>query len=60
MAEHFMAQAFAHHKGALHRMLGVPKGKKIPMSKLLAAKRKGGLEAKRANLVLIAERANRH
>ena len=52
---HWMAKAFAHHKGALHRQLGVPLHKKIPMAKLMAAKRKGGLLAKRANLVMIAE-----
>jgi hypothetical protein len=57
MADHWMSEAFAKHKGALHRQLGVPLHKKIPMSKLMAAKRKGGLMAKRANLVMIAERS---
>jgi hypothetical protein len=37
----------------------VKKGQKIPMSKLMAAKRAGGLAAKRANLVMIAERSKR-
>lgn len=38
------------HKGALHRELGVPKGKKIPASKLRAAAKAGGKEGKRARL----------
>jgi hypothetical protein len=36
--------------GALHRELGVPKGKKIPAKKLAAAAKKGGKEGKRARL----------
>jgi hypothetical protein len=36
--------------GALHKELGVPKGKKIPESKLKAAEKKGGKEGKRARL----------
>lgn len=36
--------------GALHKELGVPKGKKIPEKKLAKAKKAGGLEAKRARL----------
>lgn len=39
------------NKGALHRELGVPRGKKIPASKLAkAAKSKNPLERKRASL----------
>lgn len=37
-------------KGALHKELGVPEGKKIPEKKLNAAAKKGGIEGKRANL----------
>jgi hypothetical protein len=38
-------------KGALHKELGVPKGKKIPIKKLEKATRSNNpLEAKRANL----------
>lgn len=37
-------------KGALHKQLGVPEGKKIPEKKLKAAEKKGGLEGKRAHL----------
>jgi hypothetical protein len=38
------------HPGALHKELGVPQGKKIPMKKLKEAEKKGGKEAKRAHL----------
>lgn len=37
-------------KGALHKELKVPEGKKIPKSKLKAAEKKGGIEGKRAHL----------
>lgn len=37
-------------KGALHKQLGVPEGKKIPQKKLKAAEKKGGLVGKRAHL----------
>ena len=37
-------------KGALHKELGVPEGKKIPSKKLNAAAKKGGVEGKRARL----------
>lgn len=37
-------------KGALHKQLGVPAGKKIPAGKLAAAAKKGGLLGKRARL----------
>ena len=36
--------------GALHKELGVAKGKKIPASKLNAAAKKGGKEGRRARL----------
>lgn len=38
------------HPGALHKELGVPKGKKIPAKKLEKAAKKGGIEGKRARL----------
>lgn len=38
------------HKGALHRELGVPEGKKIPASKINAAAKKGGKLGERARL----------
>ena len=37
-------------KGALHKELGVAKGKKIPAGKLNAAAKKGGKEGMRARL----------
>ena len=40
------------NKGVLHRELGVPAGEKIPKKKLESAAKKGGVEAKRANLAL--------
>ena len=36
--------------GALHKQLGVPKGKKIPEKKLKAAEQKGGKLGQRARL----------
>lgn len=44
------------HPGALHKELGIPKGKKIPASKLNAAAKKGGKEGKRARLAKVLER----
>lgn len=38
--------------GALHKSLKVPKGKKIPISKIRKAAKKGGKLAKRANFAL--------
>lgn len=38
--------------GALHRSLGVPKGKKIPVEAIRAAARKGGKLGKRATIAL--------
>lgn len=47
--EHWIAGAIK-QKGALHKELGVPEGKKIPAKKLKAAEKKGGKEGKRARL----------
>lgn len=44
------------HKGALHKELGVPEGKKIPSAKLNAAADKGGLEGKRARLAKVLKK----
>lgn len=38
------------HPDALHKQLGVPKGKKIPTGKLNAAAKKGGKLGQRARL----------
>ncbi len=39
-------------KGALHKQMGVPAGKNIPVSKLKTAAAKGGVLGKRASLAL--------
>ena len=39
-------------KGALHKELGVPEGKKIPEKKLKKAEKAGGKEGKRARLAV--------
>jgi hypothetical protein len=44
------------HPGALHRQLGVPQGKKIPESKLLAAAKSGGKLGQRARFALTLKR----
>lgn len=38
------------HPGALHKELGIAKGKKIPAKKLKAAAKKGGKLGRRAHL----------
>ncbi len=55
MPKHWIQGAIK-HPGALHKELGVAKGKKIPKSKLNAAAKKGGLEGKRARLAKVLER----
>ncbi len=40
------------HPGALHKQIGVPAGKKIPVSKLTKAAHAGGKKGKRARLAL--------
>ena len=39
-------------KGALHKQMGIPAGKNIPVSKLKAVAAKGGTLGKRASLAL--------
>lgn len=55
MAKHFI-QGMHMKKGALHKELGVPQGKKIPEGKLNAAADKGGLEGKRARLAKLLKK----
>ena len=50
MAKDKWIQKAIKHPGALHKELGVPKGKKIPAKKLDAAAKKGGKLGKRARL----------
>lgn len=49
MAKNWIAGA-TKDKGALHRNLGVPEGKKIPAGKLAAAAKKSGKVGKEARL----------
>ena len=50
MAKEHWIQGAIKKPGALHKELGVAKGKKIPEKKLKAAEKKGGVEGKRAHL----------
>ena len=45
-------QTAVKHPGALHKQLGVPKGKNIPVSKLREAAKKPGLIGQRARFAL--------
>jgi len=49
MAEKWIQGAIK-HKGALHKELGVPEGKKIPAKKLAKAAKAKGKEGQRARL----------
>lgn len=55
----WMQKAFSKNKGALHRQLGVPIGKKIPTAKLNAAAKKGGKLGQRARAAKNANPARR-
>ena len=47
------------HKGLLHKMLGIPEGKKIPVSRLEAAAHSSNpIERKRAQFALNARHFN--
>ncbi len=59
MAKHWMAAAFANAHGQLRKETHTPAGKNISRSALEAAKKKGGKEAKRAQLVLNANPLSR-
>ena len=47
------------NKGALHRALGVPEGKKIPWSKVVAAAKKKGKIGKMARLAMTFRKINK-
>lgn len=49
MSEKWIQKAIK-HKGALHKELGVPMGKKIPEKKLVSASKKPGKLGERARL----------
>lgn len=58
MAKKWIQEAIQ-HKGALHKDLGVPEGKKIPAKKLKAAEKKGGVVGKRARLAETLKKMHR-
>jgi len=51
MANHFIQKAIK-HAGALHKQLGIPMSKKIPMSTLQSAAKKDGKLGERARLAI--------
>lgn len=53
-AKHWMAEAFANAHGQLRKSTHTAKGKSISREALHSAVKKGGTEAKRAQLVLNA------
>jgi hypothetical protein len=59
MAKDKWIQGAINKPGALHKELGVPKGKKIPAKKLAAAAKKGGKEGKRARLAQTLKKLHR-
>jgi hypothetical protein len=54
--KNWMADAFAKNKGALHRDLGAPQGKKIPAAKMQAAAHKPGKVGMRARAAINANK----
>lgn len=50
--KHFAQEAFANAHGQLRAHTHTPAGQKIPLAKLRACVREGGIWAKRAQLVL--------
>jgi len=59
MADDKWIQGAIKHKGALHKELHVPEGKKIPAKKLAKAAKAGGKEGKRARLAQTLEKLHR-
>lgn len=55
---HWMEKAFSKNKGALHRELGVPQGKKIPRAKLGRAVHASGKLGQRARAAANAQHAH--
>ena len=58
MAKKWIQKAIK-HPGALHKQLGVPKGKKIPVSRLRKAAKSKGTLGKRARLALTLRKFRR-
>lgn len=49
---HDFIKAAIHHKGALHKQLGIPQGKTIPKAQLMQAAKAPGLLGQRARLAI--------
>lgn len=60
MAKEKWIQKAIKHKGALHKELHVPEGKKIPEKKIKAAEKKGGKVGKRAVLAETLKSFHKH
>lgn len=58
MPEQWMQRAFSHAKGQLHRSLGVPLSRRIPIHTLEKAVHQPGLLGRRARAAMNARRAN--
>lgn len=58
MAKQWIKSAIK-HPGALHKEMGIPKGKKIPAKKLAIAAKKGGKLGKRARLAETLKKMHR-
>lgn len=56
--KNFIAGAIK-HPGALHRELGVPQGKKIPVAAIRAAANKGGKLGQRARFAMTLRNLNK-
>jgi hypothetical protein len=56
MARKWMQEAFANARGQLHRDLGVPQSRTIPLERLESAAKRPGVVGKRARLALTARR----
>jgi hypothetical protein len=59
MAKEKWIQGAIKKKGALHKELGIPASKKIPVKKLGAAAKKAGVEGKRARLAKTLSKMNK-
>jgi hypothetical protein len=58
MAKYWIQKAIK-KPGALHKQLGIPKDKKIPLEKLKELAKQAGKTGKRARLALILRKLNK-
>jgi hypothetical protein len=59
VAGKYFIQSAIKHPGALHRSLGVPQGKKIPVEAIRAAAKKPGTLGRRARFAMTLRRINK-